>query len=470
MRDSYIEELHEQLIEGLIEPSIFYHDLYENIKHQQEILNCFVTITHGEYQNSFPYLLSGIPYALKDNFNMYGIKTTAGSCLLKNYESVYDAHIVTLLKQQKAYMIGKTTMDEFGMGSLGYSKIHGMTKNPYDHQRIAGGSSAGSAAIVGSEVIPFAIGSDTGDSVRKPAGYCGVIGMKPTWGRISRYGLIPYASSLDHVGIFTKYIKDMAIVLEAISGRDDRDMTSSFHEVPHFRQELNSDISDMKIAILKNVVDDLKDDDVKKNFDHIVDLLKKQGVYIEYIELSQSLLDALLPTYTIIANCESTSHHACYDGIKYGMRHDGKTIEETMKETRSYGFSLHTKKRMLFGSLALLKQNQEKMFQKAQKIRRLIVDEYVKVFQDFDMILTPNSRGIAPLITDVSKEDKQSLIDCHLILANFSGAPSLTLPCGFVDHMPIAINLTANLFEEQKLLNVAYALEKELSKEESKWN
>lgn len=455
-----IEQLHELFLKEDFDIQKFYDELYKEALYQQERLNAFVTITKTNPYKEIKQLFDSIPYVLKDNFNTKGILTTASSQMLKDYVPVYDAHVVEILKQNKCHLVGKSSMDELGMGYNNQTALTGIVCNPWDSSRIAGGSSGGSSALVGSGLIPFALGSDTGDSIRKPAGYCGVVGMKPTWGRISRYGLIPYASSLDHVGALTRNVKDMALIMEMLSGYDDKDMTSSTQNVPHYRNELNANMKGLKIAVLKNVFDDLKDEKIRLNFMDITQTLKKLGVIVEEVSMPNELMEAIIPVYTIIANCEATSNHACLDGIKYGCYKHGQSIEEIMIQSRTYGFSSQIRRRFILGSLALLEDNQEKMFKKAQCVRRLIVDEINKIFLDYDIILTPNSGSIAPLIDYQSQS--YDIIENHLCLANFTGMPSLTLPCGFVENMPIAVNLTGRLFEEQTVLNIAYALEQEL--------
>ncbi|MFR7591544.1 MAG: Asp-tRNA(Asn)/Glu-tRNA(Gln) amidotransferase subunit GatA [Longibaculum sp.] len=465
-----IEELHQLFTSKQLDPKEYYDELFQEIELQQKRLNAFVTITKEKaYEDlanaTFADVLNGIPYVLKDNYNTKGIKTTASSRMLEDYVPIYNAHVVDLLNQQGVCLIGKASMDELAMGGTNKSALTGPVYNPWDSSRIAGGSSGGSAAIVGSGAVPFALGSDTGDSIRKPAGFCGIVGFKPTWGRISRYGVIPYASSLDTVGAFTRNVRDMAIVTEALAGRDDRDMTSSFKEVPHYLENLTDDISHLKIAVLTSVSDEIRNPQIKENFQMVVETLKKLGATVENVTMSTELMRTLLPTYTIIANSEATSNHSCLDGIKYGNRQPGKTTDDVMINSRTHGFGDHIKRRFILGNLALATENQERMFRKAQRVRRLIVEELNKIYQDYDIILTPNGGSIAPKVDEAYDDrlsDEYLILENHLSLANFAGTPSLSLPSGFVDNMPIAINLTGRIFEEQTVLNCAYALEKAL--------
>ena len=462
-----IEELHELFQSKKLDPKEYYDELFREVEYQQKRLNAFVTITkdkaYDDLQKAdYQSFLSGIPYVLKDNYNTKGIKTTASSRMLEDYIPIYNAHVVDLLNQQCACLIGKASMDELAMGSTNKTALTGPVYNPWDISRIAGGSSGGSAALVASGVVSFALGSDTGDSIRKPAGFCGVVGFKPTWGRISRYGVIPYASSLDTVGAFTRNVRDMAIVTEVLSGRDERDMTSSIIEVHHYLDHLTNDIKGMKIAVLRSVSDEITNQDIKDNFEMVVNTFKNLGAIVEDVTMPLELMRSLLPTYIIISNAEATSNHSCLDGIKYGNRQSGDSIEDIMMNSRTHGFSEHIKHRFVLGNLALATENQERMFRKAQKVRRLIVNAINDIYKDYDIILTPNSGSVAPKVEEAVNNrlsDEYIILENHLCLGNFAGTPSLSLPSGFVDGMPIAVNIMGRIFEEQTVFNCAYALE-----------
>lgn len=462
-----IEELHQKLLNNEIDIDAYYQELWDEVSFQQDRLNAFVTITKDKAMESLKYIdvnkgkLQGIPVVLKDNYNTKGILTTASSKMLDDYVPIYDATVVKKLYDAGVCLIGKSSMDELAMGNTNKTALSGPVRNPWDKKRIPGGSSGGSAALVGSGVVPFALGTDTGDSIRKPAGYCGVVGFKPTWGRISRFGVIPYASSLDHVGAFTRSVADMAIVMETLAGNDNKDMTSSFHEVPHYYDNLDTDIKGLKVAVLKTVMDQMKDENIKKNFFSIIELLKNLGAKVGEVEIPHHLMKALLPVYTIISNAEATSNHACLDGIKYGNRKEGETIDGMIIRSRTDGFTSHIKSRFILGNIVLATKNQERMFKKAKRVRRLIVEALNKIYQEYDIILTPNCGGIAPLLDEDNNQKTNAYLalENHLLLGNFAGTPSLSLPSGFVDHMPIAVNIMGRLFEEQTVLNVALALE-----------
>lgn len=472
MEPMTIEELHSKFVNKEVDVETYYQDLFKEIEVQQERTNAFVTITKEralqqckDIKIDKENLLSGIPGVFKDNYNTKDILTTASSRMLSDYIPIYNATSVNKLYNQGVVLVGKASMDELAMGGTNTSALTGPVNNPWDTRRIAGGSSGGSAALVASGVVPFALGSDTGDSIRKPAGFCGIVGCKPTWGRISRFGVIPYASSLDHLGAFTRNVRDMAIVIEAMAGRDDHDMTSSTKEVPHYLDNLTSDISNIKIAVLKTVSDEIRNPEIKENFNQVVETFKSLGATVEEVEMPTHLMKAILPTYTIIANSEATSNHSCLDGIKYGDHQDGKSTDEVMINSRTHGFGAHIKRRFILGNLALATQNQEKMFRKAQRVRRLIVEEMNKIYSQYDIILTPNCGSIAPIINEANDDrlsDEYLILENHLALGNFAGTPSLSLPSGFVEGMPIAVNIMGRLFEEQTVFNVSYALEKAL--------
>ena len=439
-------------------------------KDTHEKINAIVTfVDHSEQieelkekDSSLP--LYGVPVAIKDNINTKGIRTTASSRILDNYVPIYDATVIKKLKEAGAVVFAKTSMDELGMGGTNLNAYTGKVNNPYDVTRISGGSSGGSAAIVAQGIVPCALGTDTGDSIRKPAAYCGIVGFKPTYGRISRYGVIPYASSLDHVGFFTTCIKDACRMLEVCSGRDDKDMTSSYKEVEKYEANLNSDITGKRIAVLDNVMRAIKDQRIVDNFNEVIEKLEKRGAIVERVSMDDALLQTLLPVYLIIANAEACANHSNLDGVRFGMRENGDNLEEIMINSRTKGFSSQVRKRFVLGSYSLFVENQDKLFRKAQKVRRVIVDEYKKILDQYDVVIATAAPTIAPHPEESVGEkmsDTYLVADNHMVLGNMSGYPSLTLPSGFVDGCPIGINVTAKAFDEQNLLNICKAIEEE---------
>ena len=305
--------------------------------------------------------LSNRSVAVKDNVSTKGIETNASSGILLGYKPVFDATIVTKLRDAGADLCCKTTLDELALGGTGLTPVQGPTNNPYDLTRLSGGSSSGSAALIGARAVDFAIGTDTGDSIRKPASYCGVVGFKPTYGRLSRYGVIPYASSLDHVGYFTQNVKDAGLMLEVLSGKDEKDHTSIDKPIDNFT-ELTNDLKGKKIGIIKNLLDAKKDDAIKERFLRLIQELQIEGAFIEMISLIEDLMETLLPVYFIVANCEATANNAILDGVRFGVRKDGKNLEELMINSRTAGFGPLLKRRFVIGSYALEDNHQEEIF------------------------------------------------------------------------------------------------------------
>ena len=443
---------------------------YADAQRLHKALNAVVTFVDVEAQlehlrdvdENAP--LYGIPIVLKDNVSTKGIRTTASSRILDNYVPVYDATIVKKLREAGAICIAKASMDELGMGGTNLNAYTGKVNNPYDLERISGGSSGGSAVLVAAGVVPMAIGTDTGDSVRKPAAYCGVVGVKPTYGRISRYGIIPYASSLDHVGYFNTNVNDAAKTLEVLAGRDDLDMTSSSAHIPAFSEQLNSDLHGKRIAVLGNVQDAIQDTRIKEQFTAMIKKLESRGAIVETVYLKKELMEALLPTYYIISNAEAVANHSNLDGIRFGIREAGDNLEEIMIHSRTKGFSSAVRKRFVIGSYSLFVENQEKLLKKAHRVRRVIVDAYRELFASHDAVLAVAAPTTAPYPNESVDEQLSAsylIAENHMLLGNFSGFPSMSVPSGLIDGLPIAINVSAKAFDEQTMFNVAKAIEEE---------
>ena len=433
----------------------------KKVKELQDKLNASITIIEDDEVKA-DGKLKGIPVALKDNISTKGIKTTAASDILDNYVPVYDATIVKKLKEAGAIFVSKTSMDELAMGGTNRTANIGPCHNPYDLDRITGGSSGGSAALVAAGAVPLAIGSDTGDSVRKPAAYCGIVGVKPSYGRISRYGIIPYASSLDHVGYFTTNVEDAALALEVLAGRDDLDMTSSYEEVLEYSKLLDANVKGRRLAIFGNVYDAISDSSIKEAFDKIIVSLEDKGAIIKKVYFDYDLMKCLFPTYFIIANAEATTNHSNLDGVRFGHRIDGDSMEDVMMATRTRGFSSFIKKRFVIGSYSLFEENQERLLKKAQRVRRLIVEAVLNELKEVDALLAPASGSIAPRLDDPSSDelsDEYLIAENHMVIGNFGGLPSMTLPMGFKDDLPIGINITCNAFKEEEMFDIALAIE-----------
>lgn len=451
-----------------VDPNVTCHQVLDDMKASQNDLNAVVTFCEIDKQledlkdikKDAPFY--GVPIALKDNVNTKGIRTTASSRILNNYVPVYDATIVKKLKAAGAITVAKTSMDELGMGGTNLNAYTGKVNNPYDTTRISGGSSGGSAAVVAAGLVPFAIGTDTGDSIRKPASYCGVVGVKPTYGRISRYGIIPYASSLDHVGYFTTNVKDAAKALEVLAGRDDLDMTTSSKEVEAYASLLNGDIKGKKIGIISNVQNAIQDEAIKQTFNELMEKLKAKGAIVEEVVFDDRYMTALLPTYYVISNAEATANHSNLDGIRFGMREEGNNLEEIMIHSRTKGFSSEVRKRFVIGSYSLFVENQEKLFRKAQKVRRVIVDAIKEKLNEYDVLVASAAGSVAPHPEDSYGEKLSAtylVAENHMLLGNFSGYPSMTLPYALIDKLPVGINILARPFEETTMFDVAKAIE-----------
>lgn len=465
-----ILELHELLVSKKVTPLDLVKDAIELAKKDNN--NAFEYIMESEAieiasnlgEPEENNLLWGIPFVIKDNMSTKDVPTTGSSNILNGYTPVFDATIVAKLKNAKAVPIGKTTLDELAMGGTGTSGHLGVTYNPHDesHTRLVGGSSCGSAAVTAAGIVPFALASDTGDSTRKPASYAGIVGFKPTWSRISRYGLFPFAPSLDTVGIFARNVKDVAIVTELLAGRDDKDSTSSDKPVEHYFNRIENKCSKRKIAVIKEIIDAVKDEAVLKAFNETVEGLKKSGFEISEVSMSNEVLTSLFPTYFVISCAEATSNNANLDGIKFGPLSNGSTFEEVMSEARTKGFGELIKRRFVIGSFALMKENKNDLFIRAQKNRRRIVEIVNNILKENDFIYLPAAPSVAPKIGEKSDRlsDEYLIADNHLCIGNFAGLPSITLPIGFKDGMPFGANLTAGAFDEVSLFQVANELEK----------
>ena len=465
-----IDELHNLLVSKKVTPLQLAEEALKLAKDdtnnafeyimEKEALDFAASLTEPEENNP----LWGIPFVIKDNFSTKNIPTTASSNILNGYIPVYDAAVVEKLRAAKAVAIGKVTLDELAMGGTGTSGHLGMTFNPYDrtHKRLVGGSSCGSAAATADGLVPFALGSDTGDSTRKPASYAGLVGFKPTWSLISRYGLFPFAPSLDTVGIFSRNVKDSAYVLNALPGHDDRDSTSSIRPVEEYAKDIEKIDPKSKIAVIKGVVDSISDSKIVSRFNETIETLKKAGFVVDFVEIDEKILSSLFPTYFVISCAEATSNNANLDGIKFGPYYNGSTFEEVVTQARTNGFSELIKRRFIIGNFALMKENQNDLFLRAQKNRRVIVDTINKVFENYDFIYCPAAPSIAPQVGEASDRlsNEYLIADNHLVIANFAGLPSITLPIGIKDGMPFGANITGRAFEDKKVLQMAYELEK----------
>lgn len=464
-----IEELHEMLKNGEVTSKELIEESLKLSHEVQDKYNAFVTILDDAKETEVTdNLLSGIPFGLKDNYSTKGILSTGSSNTLKDYVPFFDATAYAKLKEAGAVMINKTVMDEFGMGGTGTTGHTGKVLNPWDTSRMCAGSSAGSACAVAAGVYPYATGSDTGDSIRKPAAYCGIVGYKPTYGMISRYGLFPFASSLDHLGVLTRSVKDAAIVVDQMKGIDKYDMTSWDSSKINLTKSLTGDVKGKKICYIKEICDineyENPSEELKKhmeNFFKAIDKAKELGMEVEEVSIDRTLLNALASVYVVISCAEATSNMSNLTGIIFGPRGEGKTWDEQTKDYRTKGFSSLIKRRFVIGSYVLQSKNQERYFRNAQRVRRLLVDAWKDLFKKYDAVILPVGSGPAKHFegdNDMLSKETVTLEE-HLQVGNFGGFPSITIPDGFIDNLPVALNITGNCYDDENVLNIAYALE-----------
>lgn len=407
--------------------------------------------------------LAGVPYLVKDNFATKGIRTTAGSKILDNFIPPYNATIIDLLDKNQGLMMGKVALDELGMGGTGLLSAYGKLHNPHDKKRLIGGSSSGSAYAVSRGYVPYATGTDTGDSIRKPASFAGVVGFKPTYGALSRSGIIPYAPSLDHAGFLTNNVEDMAILMDATAQKDDADLTSQEIKEKDFFKNLNQLPKTIKFGYLK-VVQDNFGEPLKSEYQAFYDNLKKAGYDVQELNFDQALLEAVPPAYMMISFPEAVSSHANLTGVNFGLRAKGSNYVEIMTNTRSKYLGPIVKRRFLIGSLNLKKDNQSTYFLKAKRVRRLIVESLAELYKKVDILILPPTMDVAPLIEeaeeyDTDHDESKEFLNGLLTLANFNGMPSITIP--FVKHqgLPIGINLNANVKKDLLVLQAAKTCE-----------
>ena len=466
-----IQEIHELLKNKAIKPIDLVEEAFENIEKNQE-LNAYITLNKEEALKEAKELenlevdnvLFGLPIAIKDNICTKGLKTTCGSHILENFVPLYDATIIEKIKEKHMIIIGKTNMDEFAMGSSSRTSYFGAPKNPWNLNKICGGSSGGSAATISARDVLFAIGSDTGGSIRQPASYCGIVGMKPTYGRISRYGLIAFASSLDQMGPMTKNVYENAILLNAIVGRDPKDLTSAKKEEEDFTRFIGKDIEGMKIAVPNFLMGEVVADEVKGKIQETIELLKKNGATVDFIDIKY--LDQAMILYQIIAMGEASSNLARFDGIRYGFQAENvKNIEDMYFETRGQGFGEEVKRRIMVGSYLLSGENAKVYYNKALSIRDDMRTEFQKVFEKYDLIIGPTSVSTAYDLTDPMDDPRKSFMDDVLVIpANMAGLPGMNIPVGFdAGHMPIGMQIIGNAFDEAKMYQLGSFIEKELN-------
>lgn len=403
--------------------------------------------------------LRGVPIALKDNIVSRGELTTAASKILKGYKGTYDATVVKKLKDAHIPLVGKTNMDEFAMGSSNENSSFKSVSNPWDLDRVPGGSSGGAASAVASLEVPIALGSDTGGSVRQPAALTGTIGLKPTYGRVSRYGLMAFSSSLDQIGIIARSSEDIAKTLGIIAGFDENDLTTLDVEVPDYVSLLNRDIKGLKIGISQEFFNGLNEK-VKNVIDEALNTLVSLGA--ELVNIDLKYMKYSISTYYIISSAEASSNLSRYDGVRYGYRAESDNIEDMYVKTRSEGFGNEVKRRIMIGSYVLSSGFYDAYFKKASQVRRLIKDDFQNAFKDVDIIITPTTPTTAFKKGEKSsKPIEMYLSDIYTVSVSLAGLPAMSVPAGFVDGLPVGIQLIGNYFKEDMLLNIGHIYEKE---------
>lgn len=467
--DLSIESIHELLLDKKIKPIDLVNESFERINNNK--LNAFITIDYeGARKMAIELekeevekdnLLFGLPIAIKDNIMVQDLKCTCASHILENFISVYDASVVELIKEKKMIIIGKTNMDEFAMGSTSETSYFGVPINPWNKNKVPGGSSGGSAVCVASRITPFALGSDTGGSIRQPSSFTGIVGMKPTYGRVSRFGLVAFASSLDQIGPMTRNVYENALLLNIISKKDEKDLTS-FETNEDFTRLINKDIKGLKIAIPNYFVSDIVESKVLDKLNEIILLLKNKGCIVEYVDINH--IDKAVILYQIIAMGEASSNLARYDGIRYGLKENASSLEELYKKTRSLGFGTEVKRRIMVGSYILSGENANIYYNKAMQIRDDLKKSFENIFKDYDLIIGPTSSRVA---YDLNKENTDPLkcfLDDILVMhANMGGFPSMSLPMGFIDNLPIGMQIMGNRLDEARMYQLASFIEKELN-------
>ena len=444
----------------------------ERINEKEKDVQAFITLTTDEALEKSKIIeekvnkgeikgeLAGIPIGIKDNICIKGTKTTCASKMLENFIAPYNATVIDKINEKNMIIIGKTNMDEFAMGSSTENSYFKKTKNPWDLSRVPGGSSGGSAAAVASNMVPWALGSDTGGSIRQPAGCCGIVGLKPTYGLISRYGLIAYASSLDQIGTLTKDIEDTAILLNVIAGHDDKDTTSAEQEKKDYTKALRNDIKGLKIAVPKEFFGEGINEEVKAKLENAIEKYKELGAMVE--EVSLDVAEYALATYYIIACAEASSNLGRFDGIRYGYRSPKfNNLRDIYINSRSEGFGDEVKRRIILGTYVLSSGYYDAYYKKAQQVRTLVKSRFDEIFENHDIILTPTAPTTAFKIGEKSDNPLEMyLSDICTVSVNIAGLPGLSMPCG-VDSkgLPVGMQLIGKRFDEETILNAAYTYE-----------
>ncbi|MCC8440234.1 MAG: Asp-tRNA(Asn)/Glu-tRNA(Gln) amidotransferase subunit GatA [Leuconostoc pseudomesenteroides] len=463
-----LASLHEQLVNKEITATELTEATLDNIAATDEQLQAFISTNPDEAlaqaklideKGNFDNVLTGIPVGLKDNLATKGIQTTGASHILEGFKPIYNATVVEKLFNNGAVSVGKTNMDEFAMGGSTETSYYKKTTNAWDHSKVPGGSSGGSASAVAGGQVPFALGSDTGGSIRQPAAFNGIVGMKPTYGRVSRWGLFAMASSLDQIGPFTRTVQDNAAVLSAIAGFDAHDSTASQRAVPDFSKKLTGDVKGLKIAVPKEYFGEGIDPKVAQQVKAAIAQLEALGATVDEVSLPHTKYG--VAAYYIIMSSEASSNLQRYDGVRYGFRADDvKNLEDLYVKTRSEGFGDEVKRRIMLGTFSLSAGAYDAFFKKAAKIRTLLIEDFNKVFEKYDVIVGPTAPTVAyGLGEEVDDPTAMYLADVLTIPVNLAGLPGLSVNAGFVDGLPVGLQIIGKPFDEQTVYQTGYAYE-----------
>ena len=436
----------------------------EKIEEQNKILNCFISLNENALEEAKKSdskiaknkanTMEGIPIAHKDIFCIKDQKTTCGSKMLENFISPYSSTVYEKLFNSGTVNLGKTNMDEFAMGSSNETSFYGNVLNPIDHERVPGGSSGGSAAAVAARLCSFATGTDTGGSIRQPAAFCGITGIKPTYGRVSRWGMIAFASSLDQGGIFANSALDAAIALENISGFDNKDSTSLNKKVPSFFNEASSINNDHIVGIPRSIIENIKDSEVKSNFYDSVKILEKSGIKTKEIDLEN--IEFSLPVYYVIAPAECSANLSRYDGVRFGYRCENpKNLEDLYARSRAEGFGEEVKKRILIGTYCLSAGYYDAYYIKAQKVRNLIKESFVNAFKEVSSVMLPTTANVSFKQNSIQDPVEMYEQDIYTIPANLAGLPAISIPSGKINNLPLGIQFIGNYLNEGNILNLS---------------
>lgn len=465
-----IEQARAALDRGEITPVELTNKLFDRIEALENRIQSFITLDKEKALIQAGYAedsirrkiiqpLTGVPLAIKDNICTEGIRTSCSSKILENFVPPYDSTVVEKLKKQGCILLGKTNLDEFAMGSSTENSAFGPTKNPWDITRVPGGSSGGSAAAVAADLCIAALGSDTGGSIRQPAAFCGVVGLKPTYGRVSRYGLVAFASSLDQIGPITKSVKDSAVLLNVISGPDPHDSTSAHLAVPDFTSVLGQGIKGMKFGVPKEYFIAGMDKEVEESVKHAIKKLESLGAIP--VEISLPHTEYAVAAYYILATSEASSNLARYDGVKYGLRVESDELIDMYMKTREAGFGAEVKRRIILGTYTLSSGYYDAYYKKAQQVRTLVKQDFEKAFEKVDMIVTPTTPTAAFKAGEKTDDPLQMyLADIFTISVNLAGVPAISIPCGFTSqNLPVGLQIMGKHFDEETILKTAYAYE-----------